>query len=525
MQNLRAVPGGESESSVRDILNVLFRHKWKMLLFFVVVFCLISLATLMANPVFESQAKLMIRMDRQVIGETVGEDTERLADVNSEASILQSRSLIEEVVDTLGPEKFLKGMNNGNGGKSTVPAWLKSIKKGVKTVVKAPRSFLQKMGLATKIKDRERAIKGLEKALLVRANKAGGNDITLTFQASDPGLAQLSLDTLIAAYQQQHLMIYETPITPKFFSEKAEALVLELGKKEDLREKYRKEHEIINEDEQRSKLMDQVGFLQIHADEVGGTVSSAKMRFENLEKALEGAQDRREIRWEKKETNDMIEATKIRLIDLRLAEVDLMNRYPDGAREIKDLRKQIVLAEKELDKEVKALEGQEIVVNALDNNVQMLKYDLVLARGQYKAVRAEYDSLLQSLEDRRQDLLALADTTLWLDRMQSDVDLAKKEYVEYRENLMRAELATALDDEKVTNVIIAQSATFSEDPVKPKKTLNVILGFLLALFGAIGLAFFSDYLDDSLKTNEDVARRLKLPVLASISARDFQKCT
>jgi len=406
-----------------------------------------------------------------------------------------------------------------------MPAWLKKVKKAVKRVAKAPRAFLQKAGLAAKIDDHEKAVKSIEKALLVRPNKAGGNDITLTFQAKKAKLAQQSLDALIAAYEKRHLMIYETPIAPKFFEEKAQSLVKTLGEKEDLREKYRKEHEIIEEDEQRAKLMDQVGFLQIHADEIGGKVANAKQRLENLERALEGAEDRREVRWEKKETNDMIEATKIRLIDLRLAEVDLTNRYPDGAREIQDLRRQIALAEKELDKEVRALEGQEIVVKELDRNVQMLKYDLTLARGNYKAVKAEYDSLLESLEERRQDLLALANTTLWLDRFQSDVDLAKKEYVQYRDNLARAELATALDAAKVTNVIVAQSATLSEDPVKPRKTLNVILGFLLALFGAIGLAFFCDYLDDSLKTNEDVTRRLKLPVLASISSRDFQKCT
>jgi succinoglycan biosynthesis transport protein ExoP len=53
-------------------------------------------------------------------------------------------------------------------------------------------------------------------------------------------------------------------------------------------------------------------------------------------------------------------------------------------------------------------------------------------------------------------------------------------------------------------------------PVKPRKALNLALGFFLGIFGGLGLAFFSEYLDHSIKTPQDVVEKVKLQLLASI---------
>jgi len=53
-------------------------------------------------------------------------------------------------------------------------------------------------------------------------------------------------------------------------------------------------------------------------------------------------------------------------------------------------------------------------------------------------------------------------------------------------------------------------------PIKPRKLLNIILAILLGGIGGLGLAFFSEYMDHSLKTPEEVESRLQLPHLISI---------
>jgi capsular polysaccharide biosynthesis protein len=53
-------------------------------------------------------------------------------------------------------------------------------------------------------------------------------------------------------------------------------------------------------------------------------------------------------------------------------------------------------------------------------------------------------------------------------------------------------------------------------PIRPRKILNVILGTIVGLMIGMGLSFFLEYLDRTIKTHEEVDRYLQLPVLATI---------
>jgi len=56
----------------------------------------------------------------------------------------------------------------------------------------------------------------------------------------------------------------------------------------------------------------------------------------------------------------------------------------------------------------------------------------------------------------------------------------------------------------------------SNSPVSPNVTLNLVLGAVVGLIFGVGIAFFLEYLDTSVKTLEDVERYLQVPVLAVI---------
>ncbi|MCB1022999.1 MAG: polysaccharide biosynthesis tyrosine autokinase, partial [Acidobacteria bacterium] len=56
--------------------------------------------------------------------------------------------------------------------------------------------------------------------------------------------------------------------------------------------------------------------------------------------------------------------------------------------------------------------------------------------------------------------------------------------------------------------------------VGPDRNRNIILAFLVSLMGGIGLSFLLDYLDDSIKTSDDIGRNLGLPTLALIPHQD-----
>jgi polysaccharide biosynthesis transport protein len=69
---------------------------------------------------------------------------------------------------------------------------------------------------------------------------------------------------------------------------------------------------------------------------------------------------------------------------------------------------------------------------------------------------------------------------------------------------------------KSTMVEIMDDALPGIRPVKPNKPLNIALGIIIGLVVGVGLAFFIEYLDTSVKTIDDVERSLQSPVLGVI---------
>ncbi|GGA65051.1 YveK family protein [Ornithinibacillus halotolerans] len=57
-------------------------------------------------------------------------------------------------------------------------------------------------------------------------------------------------------------------------------------------------------------------------------------------------------------------------------------------------------------------------------------------------------------------------------------------------------------------------------PVSPNKQLNIAIAIVLGAMVGVGLAFLLEYLDNTLKSEEDILKRLNVPVLGTISHMD-----
>lgn len=71
---------------------------------------------------------------------------------------------------------------------------------------------------------------------------------------------------------------------------------------------------------------------------------------------------------------------------------------------------------------------------------------------------------------------------------------------------------------KVDNVSILAKAEVKENPtpVKPNPLLNIAIAVVVGLMAGIGLAFLLEYLDNTIKDEDDIERLLDLPLLGSI---------
>lgn len=77
----------------------------------------------------------------------------------------------------------------------------------------------------------------------------------------------------------------------------------------------------------------------------------------------------------------------------------------------------------------------------------------------------------------------------------------------------------------VKNVTVLAKAQVSHDqsPVKPKPLLNIAIALVVGLMVGVGLAFLLEYLDNTIKDEQDIERALELPVLGVIVQIDDQE--
>ena len=71
---------------------------------------------------------------------------------------------------------------------------------------------------------------------------------------------------------------------------------------------------------------------------------------------------------------------------------------------------------------------------------------------------------------------------------------------------------------RTNEVTVATYSRLPKAPVGPQRFRNIVLAFVLSLVGGIGLAFLLDFLDDTVKSVDDVDRYIHLPALALIPA-------
>ena len=78
-------------------------------------------------------------------------------------------------------------------------------------------------------------------------------------------------------------------------------------------------------------------------------------------------------------------------------------------------------------------------------------------------------------------------------------------------------------DESRRELPVVSYSRLPHEPVGPQRTRNILVALALAFLAGIGLAFLLDFLDDTVKSLDDVDRYIHLPTLALIPAARSEK--
>ncbi len=457
----------KDKTSLRDFLNVIFRHKRKICIFFVVVVLAVTIWTYLTAKVYQSNAKILILIGREsvsvdpsVVGPTTGLTQSRENQVNSELVIIRSRILAEKVVDKIGVENFFK-----KPGETPSPS--PSAGGGNQ----AEGGVLVSLDLTPGLTLREKAINHFMKNLYVEVERKS-HIINLNYDGFDPQVAQNALNSLLDFYLQYHITVHRTQVSPQFFEDQAKNLTKTLNGKEEELEKMQNEFGLFSVLDQKKELIAAIAGLQAEISGATSEIRSSQARIASLQMLLKGT--------------GPVRMNGLQSLPLRL--------------------------------ETETYQSIHAQIQGDLSSGTFFQLQIANEITRQESLAARVNSLNEELAGRRQELATLASREILLQRLQREVEILNGEYREYRNGLQRAKISTALDIDSISNVSIVQRATAPIGPIRPKKIFNILMGILCGLLGGILLAFFIEYIDDSMKTNTEITKRLNLPVLASLGS-------
>jgi capsular exopolysaccharide synthesis family protein len=144
------------------------------------------------------------------------------------------------------------------------------------------------------------------------------------------------------------------------------------------------------------------------------------------------------------------------------------------------------------------------------------------------SMKAKSDAAVSQLKDlssayARESGLTAEQTKNVIELASKRADLASDQ--QYLNTLFqkRRELNLAVTGDSGTKVSVANYSRLPRGPVGPARLRTILVAFLLSLLSGVGLAFLLDFLDDTIKTVDDVDRYINLPALALIPAMRSDK--
>jgi capsular exopolysaccharide synthesis family protein len=202
----------------------------------------------------------------------------------------------------------------------------------------------------------------------------------------------------------------------------------------------------------------------------------------------------------KSETTDTRSpAIEARLSELRQRRQQLLIDFMEGAPEVKDIDGQIALAEREL-RETRNRSSKTLTTNL---------------ESTFKEAQERERELRKAFNAQRSEVLAQNGAAINYRIIQQEIATNK--------SLLDNLLERSKENDMVltgtsNNVLVVDRALKPNSPVGPDRMKYVAVAFVASLGLGLALALFLNYLDDSVRSAEDVEESLRFPVLTEIPA-------
>jgi len=459
-----------------DYLHVILKRRWVVLSCLLIVFTTVAIGTLKKKPIYEG--KVLIEINPEQPNVLNFQEVLQLTSVDIESyretqyKVLQSRTLAEHVIDDLKlcryPE-FYKG-SLLFGLIQVVPDKIPSASdpeppdRSMDAYRNTVRHFIDNIDVSP-----------------VRRS----NLVELSFYSENAELAARIANQLSTDYIDQNLQVKwdEANKASEWLSGKLVGLKAKLEKSDDALQSYARANSIIFVEEKQNLVNERLKQLQ----EEYTKAQALRFQKESLYNLVQAGrvQDLPGVL-----SNGLIQNLATRLAELERDYAQLTATVKPEYPKAIALKKQIDAMQESLDRQKKAL-----AENIVDD---------------YRSALANEKFLAQAVDEQKKEVNDVAEKSIQYNILKREVDANKQLYEGLLTRMKEATVSAGLT---ASNVRIVDTAQVPKAPVKPRVALNLALGIVLGAAFGVGLAFLQEYLDNTLKTPDEVERLLRLPSL------------
>jgi succinoglycan biosynthesis transport protein ExoP len=470
------------EDPPRRILYVLFKHKLMICVVFILLIAPMFLYLLFRTTEYVGTAKLLIKPSRDFLNLSAGDGVRSVSVapspeiINTEIQIIRSPELAERLAADIPFPDDPNGKNRSEA----------------------------------EIHRDARGMKGLLRANWVR----GTNLIELRVTSPNkPEWIASVVNRAAELYLEQHLRVHKTQGIEEFYDEQDKKLRGELLKAEEALKAFQEKEKIIDAPQEVLAGLSALASFETRLRETDSSIRETEQRIGILDEQLK--QQKATISSNQNITvNPVYQQIRTKLTQLELERDSLLQRYTPDDRLVKDKEAEIAELKKKLATVKETAVGSENI--SLNEVHRRILNELLQARVQLKALNEKKTTLTRQVESYS---VAAADKKrkgFEYDRLLREVTAKKENLDLYKKRAEEARISDAMDERKFSNAYILERASLPLSRANYSAFLLMSIAIILSMGVAVAAAFGLEYLNKTLRNEDDIEEKIGLPVLATI---------
>ncbi len=486
----------EQEIHLRDYLKVIQKRKSTVLLFFILTVFVVVIVTFNMTPIYEASIQVLVEKNENpsLVGnyyynsydpEFFATQEQLIKSQNVARKVVELLSL-EETYDSFFPEKtsqqpsFIKGIGQ------VVGDFLTGLMAADDSAGPEQEEELNQRSRADVIADAIRA------GIIVKPVKES-RIINISFRSENPEFASLIANTIADAYQEEVMSIqhHSSGYALQWMTKKANEEKEKLARAEKKLQEYMQKNDIVTIEDRVAIIPQKLTNLTQKLAEAEAQRKKLEGVYEQIKTLKEKGGDLETLPVFANHAGLQTQREQIRKAEQHILELKQKYgpKHPVMLEAFAELREQKAKKEQEIQKIIE------------------------LVRNEYEMARAEEENMRTALAKVKQEVMLLNEKMTEYRILKRDVESNR---VLYDALLMRIKEKGVSEKTLKVNVWTTQKAEIPTVPVKPNKKRNILLAIILGLFGGVGLAFFLEYLDNTVKDPEEVEKRFGVSVLGVV---------